>query len=386
MSKYICQEIKRVIIKKKLLLIVILIIVAGFGLINVSKKKTLDVQVQNDKALLNNQKIGMDKADSEIRKADFSKDILETEKEIKDKEEQLNQINNYDKSKLDEQIQKLEKENNPKNEYKLLQLRYEKKYNIEKNELTPKGMYAATETLMDFIPLFILITIVLLSDMVSGEYSPNTIKALITRPIPKKKIIISKFIVSIVLSTGTIITSAIIFVLEAGIHLGFSDSRLPFDVGAKYVLDKSMTLSSITSQMKYVSGSISIIPLWIAIIELILIVIAISAAIVSIILFISTICRNPLISSIISFILIGGATIWYMLGFMGRYLVSAKYGVFVKFLPIPYMIDSIGTLSGDISMQLASRINIFFVFMVCLGWILINAFLSTYTFEKRDFD
>jgi hypothetical protein len=126
MSKYICQEIKRVIIKKKLLLIVILIIVAGFGLINVSKKKTLDVQVQNDKALLNNQKIGMDKADSEIRKADFSKDILETEKEIKDKEEQLNQINNYDKSKLDEQIQKLEKENNPKNEYKLLQLRYEK--------------------------------------------------------------------------------------------------------------------------------------------------------------------------------------------------------------------------------------------------------------------
>ncbi|MBV4427938.1 ABC transporter permease subunit [Clostridium tyrobutyricum] len=386
MSKYICQEIKRVIIKKKLLLIVILIIVAGFGLINVSKKKTLDVQVQNDKALLNNQKIGMDKADSEIRKADFSKDILETEKEIKDKEEQLNQINNYDKSKLDEQIQKLEKENNPKNEYKLLQLRYEKKYNIEKNELTPKGMYTAVETLMDFIPFFTLITILLLSDMVSGEYSPNTIKALITRPIPKKKIIISKFIVSIVLSTGTIITSAIIFVLEAGIHLGFSDSRLPFDVGAKYVLDKSMTLSSITSQMKYVSGSISIIPLWIAIIELILIVIAISAAIVSIILFISTICRNPLISSIISFILIGGATIWYMLGFMGRYLVSAKYGVFVKFLPIPYMIDSIGTLSGDISMQLASRINIFFVFMVCLGWILITVFLSTYTFEKGDFD
>jgi ABC-type transport system involved in multi-copper enzyme maturation permease subunit len=137
--------------------------------------------------------------------------------------------------------------------------------------------------------------------------------------------------------------------------------------------------------MKYVSGSISIIPLWIAIIELILIVIAISAAIVSIILFISTICRNPLISSIISFILIGGATIWYMLGFMGRYLVSAKYGVFVKFLPIPYMIDSIGTLSGDISMQLASRINIFFVFMVCLGWILITVFLSTYTFEKGDF-
>jgi len=50
------------------------------------------------------------------------------------------------------------------------------------------------------------------------------------------------------------------------------------------------------------------------------------------------------------------------------------------------MIDSIGTLSGDISVQLTSSINIFFVLMVCLGWILITMFLSTYAFGKRDFD
>ncbi|AZV56912.1 ABC transporter permease subunit [Clostridium sp. AWRP] len=386
MSKYIWQEFKRFIIKKRLLLIVILIITAAFGLINVSKTKTLEGQLQGDKALLSNQKSGRDKADSEIKKADFSRDILETEKEIKDKEEELDQINSYDKLKLNEQIQKLEKENNPKNEYRLLQLKYEKKYNIEKSELTPKGMYAAIETLMDFIPLFLLITIVLLSDMVSGEYSPNTIKALITKPISRKKIIISKFIVSIALSTGTIIISAIIFMVEAGIHLGFSDCRLPFDVGAKYVLDKSLPLTSITSQMQYVSRSRSIIPLWTAVISLILIAIVISAAIVSVILFISTICRNPLISSIASFTLIGGATIWYLLGFASRYLVSAKYGTFVKFLPIPYMLDNMGTLSGDISIQLTSSINVFFAFMVCLGWILITTFLSIYSFEKKDFD
>ncbi|MBP2031500.1 ABC-type transport system involved in multi-copper enzyme maturation permease subunit [Clostridium algifaecis] len=386
MNKYIWEEFKRVIIKKKILLIVILIVTVAFGLRSISKTKTLEGQLQGDKNLLNIQKSGRDKADNEIRKADFSRDIVETEKEIKDKEEQLNQINIYDKSKLDEQIQKLEKENNSKNEYELLQLKYEKKHNIEKSELTPKGMYTAMETLMDFIPLFILITIVLLSDMVSGEYSPNTIKALITKPISRKKIIISKFIVSIILSTGTIIMSAIIFIVEGGIHLGFSDRRLPFDVGAKYVLDKSLILSSITSQMKYVNGSRSIIPLWNAIIELILIVIVISAAIVSVILLISTICRNSLVSSLASFTLIGGTTIWYMLGFIGKYLVSAKYGIFVKFLPIPYMIDSMGILSGDISVQLTSSINVFFVLMVCLGWILINTFLSTYVFGKRNFD
>ncbi|BAH06616.1 ABC transporter permease subunit [Clostridium kluyveri] len=386
MSKYIWQELKRVIIKKKISLIGVLIITVAFGLISISKTRTLEVQIQNDKALLNNQKIGRDKADSELKKADFSRDILGTKKQIKDKEEQLNQINSYDKSTLDKQIQKLEKENNPKNEYKLLQLKYEKKHNIQKNELIPKGMYAAMEILMSFIPIFLLIAIVLLSDMISGEYSPNTIKALITKPISRKKIIISKFIVSIILSTSTIIISTLIFIVEAGIHLGFSDCRLPFDVGARYVLDKSLILSSITSQMKYMSGSRKIIPLWSVIVQLILIVIVISAAIVSIILFISTICKNSLISSIASFILIVGTTIWYILGFMGRYIVSAKYGVFVKFLPIPYMIDSIGTLSGDISVQLTSSINIFFVLMVCLGWILITILLSTYAFGKRDFD
>lgn len=312
--------------------------------------------------------------------------MLETQKQIKDKEEQLNQINSYDKSKLDEQIQKLKKENNPKNEYKLLQLKYEKEYNIEKNELIPGGMYVGIDTFMNFIPLFILVIIVLSSDMVSGEYSPNTIKCLITKPISRKKIIISKIIVSIILSIGTIIVSTITFIVEAGIHLGFSDYRLPFDVGAKYVLDKSLILSSITSQMQYVSGSRSIISLWIAIIELILIVIVISSAIVSVILLISTVCRNSLISSLASFILIGGTTIWYLLGFMGRYLVSAKYGAFVKFFPIPYMIDSGGVLNGDISVQLTSSINVFFIFMVCLGWILITTFLSAYIFQKKDFD
>ena len=386
MSKYIWQELKRVMMKKKIALIVILIITIAFGLMRISKIDTVEVQIQKDKVLLNTLKINSTKSDTELKKADISRDILETQKEIDNKEDMLNQINNYDKSKLDEQIQKLEKERDPKNEYRLLQLRYERKYDIEKGELMPKGMYAALETLINFIPIFILSTIILLSDMVSGEYSPNTIKALIIRPISRKKVIVSKFIVSIILSTTAIITSAVIFIVEAGVHLGFTDYRLPFDVGAKYILDKSLILSSITSQMKYVGGSRKVIPLWSAVVEVLFIVIVILAAIVSIILFISTICRNSLVSSIASFIIIAGTTVRYILGFMGSYLVSAKYGVFIKFLPIPYMINSIGTLSGDISVQLTSSINIYFVFTVCLAWIFIALFLSTYIFGKRDFD
>lgn len=386
MNKYIWQELKRVMMKKKIALIVILIITIAFGLMVISKTDTLEVQIQKDKVLLNTLKINSTKSDTELKKADISRDILETQKEIDDKEKMLNQINNYDKSKLNKQIEKLEKENNPKNDYKILQLKYAKEHNIEKRELTPKGIYTAVNVLQYFALLFLIIPIVLLSDIVSGEYSPNTIKALITKPISRKKIIVSKFIVSVILSAGTIIISTIIFIVEAGIHLGFSDYKLPFDVGAKYVLDKSLPLSPVASQMKYVSGSMSIIPLWSAILQFILIVIVISVAIISIIMFISTICRNSLISSLASFILIAGTQFWYMFCFSGRYLAAAKYGVFVKFLPIPYMVDSLGTLSGDISLKLASSINVFFVLIVCFLWTLVMMFLSTYVFGKRDLD
>nr|DAD54315.1 TPA_exp: hypothetical protein CAETHG_RS03735_1 [Clostridium autoethanogenum DSM 10061] len=265
-------------------------------------------------------------------------------------------------------------------------MKYEKEHNIEKSELTPKGMYAAIDILQYFVLLFLIIPIVLSSDIVSGEYSPNTIKALIAKPISRKKIITSKFIVSVILSAGTIIISTIIFIVEAGIHLGFSDYRLPFDVSAKYVLDKSLPLSPVTSQMKYVSGSMSIIPVWSVILQLILILIVISIAIISIIMFISTICRNSLISSLASFILIAGTQFWYLFCFSGKYLAAAKYGAFVKFLPIPYMVDSLGTLSGDISLKLASSINVSFVLIVCFLWTLVMMFLSTYVFGKRDLD
>lgn len=386
MSKYIWQELKRVMMKKKIALIVILIITIAFGLMRISKIDTLEVQIQKDKVMLNTLKMDKTKADTEFKRADITRDILETQKEIDDKEDTLNQVNNYDKSKLDKQIEKLEKENNPKNEYKILQLKYEKEHNIEKSELSPKGMYAAIDILQYFVLLFLIIPIVLSSDIVSGEYSPNTIKALITKPISRKKIITSKFIVSVILNAGTIIISTIVFIVEAGIHLGFSDYRLPFDVGAKYVLDKSLPLSPVTSQMKYISGSRSIIPLWSVLLQLILILIVISIAIISIIMFISTICRNSLISSLASFIIIAGTQFWYLFCFSGKYLVAAKYGAFVKFLPTPYMVDSLGTLSGDISLKLASSINVLFVLIVCLLWTLVMMFLSTYVFGKRDLD
>ncbi|KRU26794.1 ABC-2 family transporter protein [Clostridium sporogenes] len=378
MTKYIWQELKRVLIKKKISIIIILIITIAFGGANIFNKKTLDERLEKAKIILNDQ----------IKFKEDEKAINDTKQEISNIEKTLSSIKNYDKSKIDERILKLEKENNPKNDYAISQLKYLKKHNIEKNEIMPRGMYATIDFLAQptVAIFYILILIILLSDIVSGEYAPNTIKMSLTKPISRKKIIISKFVVSTIIGASAIIISTIIFIIEAGINFGFSDYKMPFDVGAKYVLNKSIPLTVTTSQMEPVRNSISIVPLWSGIVRFVLIAILVSIASISILIFISTICKRSLISSIISFTLVIAASLIYFFKLMGDNIAATKYGVLLKFTPIPYIFQIFEVLSGYISVRLASSINIFFVLIICLGWSLIMMFLSTYIFSKRDFD
>ncbi|HDK7299832.1 TPA: ABC transporter permease subunit, partial [Clostridium botulinum] len=345
---------------------------------NILKQKTLEEKLEQTKIILDDQ-IGS-KKDEKI--------INDTREQISYIEETLSMIKNYDKSKIDEKILKLEKENNPKNYYEIKKLKYEREHNIEKNELVPKGMYATINILgvSDISILYIIILIVLLSDIVSGEYSPNTIKMSLTKPISRKKIIISKFAVSIITGASVIIISTIIFVVEAGIRFGLSDYRMPVYLGTKYVLNKSLPLTVETSQMERAANSISVVPLWSMIVRFVLIAILVSIVSISILMFISTLCKRSLISASINFILIVIISLAYNWRFMSDNILASKYGALLKFTPIPYIFDISEVLSGDISIRLASSINIFFVLIVCLVWTLIMMFLSTYIFAKRDFD
>ncbi|HID0816936.1 ABC transporter permease subunit [Clostridium botulinum] len=378
MTKYIWQELKRVLIKKKISLIIILILTIVFGGINILKQKTLEEKLEQNKVILNNQ----------INSKKDEKTINNTREQISDIEETLSMIKNYDKSKIDGKILKLEKENNPKNDNEIKKLKYEKKHNIDKNELVPKGVYATINILgvSDISILYIIILIVLLSDIVSGEYSPNTIKMSLTKPISRKRIIMSKFAVSIIIGAGVIIISTIIFVVEAGIRFGLSDYRMPVYVGTKYVLNKSLPLTVETSQMERVANSISVVPLWSIIVRFVLIAILVSIVSISILMFISTLCKRSLISSIINFILVIVTSLFYLWRFSGDNILANKYGALLKFTPIPYMLEIFEVLSGGVSIRLASSINIFFILIVCLGWNLIIMSLSTYIFAKRDFD
>ncbi len=171
-----------------------------------------------------------------MAKEEIKETISDTQKSMNDIKEKLAEINNYDRSKLDKQIYELEKQNNPKNEFQINKLKYYKEYNLEKKNLSPKGMVKLFGIFNTFSTVYIIFMIILLSDIVSGEYSPNTIKSLITKPISRKKIITSKFIVSMILNCAAMVISMIIFILETGILLGFSDYKFPFSISENMFL------------------------------------------------------------------------------------------------------------------------------------------------------
>ncbi|MBN3410319.1 ABC transporter permease [Clostridium botulinum] len=386
MSKYIWQELKRVLIKKKIPIIIMLIFIPIFGLINTLNTQTYEQQLNQYNAKLKNLKTMQQQSKTTMAKEELKETISDTEKSMNDIKEDLAEINNYDRSKLDKQIYELEKQSNPKNEFQINKLKYYKKYNIEKKNLPPKGIFRLFGILYTFSIVYIIFMIILLSDIVSGEYSPNTIKNLITKPISRKKIIISKFIVSTILNCTTIFISMIVFILETGILLGFSDYKFPFSISQKYVFDNSLALTPLTSQMKYVPGSQKLIPYSIALIIYVLFILIFLTAITSIIIFISTICKNSLISIFSNIILIIGLTAWYHFNIHGNIFMSAKHVVICNLFPSIYMYNIFDILHGGISRTFNCNISIFFILIVCLIWIISMIFFSTYIFRKRNFD
>lgn len=81
-----------------------------------------------------------------------------------------------------------------------------------------------------FLPLLILI---LAADMVSGESSSGTIKLLLTRIVPRWKILLSKYICLIMMEVMVLFFALIISICVSGIFFGFGGWLAPTATGFK---------------------------------------------------------------------------------------------------------------------------------------------------------
>lgn len=149
---------------------------------------------------------------------------------------------------IDDIKNKLSYKNVKKSDQRIMRIQLEQyKYYLSKN-ISPASISASkfTAGLMEqsAVLLLPLLIIILAGDIVSGEFSSKTIKVLLTRAVPRWKILLSKYI-------ALILMSAFVIFLSAAVSMGISEFTFkdfgfmePVISGYK-VLDGSVDASSV---------------------------------------------------------------------------------------------------------------------------------------------
>lgn len=107
------------------------------------------------------------------------------------------------------------------------------------NPITPNAAKFTINFMNQSIFLFLpLLVIILAGDIVSGEFSSKTIKLLLTRAVPRWKILLSKYIAIIIMTTLMIIETAVICIIISTIIFHTGGWFEPMATGFKVVSEK----------------------------------------------------------------------------------------------------------------------------------------------------
>jgi ABC-2 type transport system permease protein len=97
---------------------------------------------------------------------------------------------------------------------------------------SPNAVTFTREFVKNAVGLFIpLIIMVISADIVSSEHSTGTIKLLLTRPIRRWKILMSKLITLVLFASLTLLSTGVLCYLISGIAFGFGGWDIPVFVG-----------------------------------------------------------------------------------------------------------------------------------------------------------
>jgi ABC-2 type transport system permease protein len=110
----------------------------------------------------------------------------------------------------------------------------QQKYYLEHNlNPTTPGAPSFTRVFMQYgISLFLpLLVIVVASDIVSTEHTDGTIKLLLTRPVKRWKILMSKYITLVIFTTITVMATGIFTYLISGLFFGYAGWGAPMFTG-----------------------------------------------------------------------------------------------------------------------------------------------------------
>jgi ABC-2 type transport system permease protein len=100
------------------------------------------------------------------------------------------------------------------------------------NPSSPNAVTFTREFVKNAVGLFIpLIIMVISADIVSSEHSTGTIKLLLTRPVRRWKILLSKLITVIFFTSLTVLSTGLICYLISGVVFGYNGWHMPIFTG-----------------------------------------------------------------------------------------------------------------------------------------------------------
>lgn len=257
-----------------------------------------------------------------------------------------------------------------------------KKYLLDKDIEPEYNSYDVTAT--KFIrDLFNILGVIFLavgitifsSDMVSGEYTPPTMKFLLTQPVSRGKILLSKFIALILSSSIIIVLIEIIAFLVVGLIFSFGNMDYPVAVGSRFVYDNAIANDMGQKVLKMVSGSTIIIPMWKYLIEMFLFQILFIIASAAFAFLLSTIVGSSMVSMAINIVLIIAFTMFQSIPYVSKYVhyIFSTFG------------DPSMVLSGRIATQFNNpNITLGFVIGVLVIWTIVSYVISHVVFTKKD--
>ncbi|WP_422660891.1 ABC transporter permease [Paenibacillus sp. EC2-1] len=131
------------------------------------------------------------------------------------------------------------------------QMQYYLKHDVNPNE--PNGVNFTREFLNNAVSLFIpLLIMAIASDIVSGERTTGTIKMLLTRPVKRWKILLSKLIALVMFVSLIILATYVISYLISGLAFGYKGFELPVFTGFQ-IIGSEVDMSAVHAvpQWKY---------------------------------------------------------------------------------------------------------------------------------------
>lgn len=136
------------------------------------------------------------------------------------------------------------------------------------NNLKPINSWDVTgfnfmDTVMSALGMiFLAVGIALfMSDMVSGEFTPATMKFLLIQPVSRGKVLLSKFIAVVISCVTLILSIETVAFLLVGLLRGFGYSGVPTMFGARYQFDMSQLQDGVHPLVQ-IAGTGEQIPLW----------------------------------------------------------------------------------------------------------------------------